>query len=269
MFYELLRTLPSQELYGMEINGNNYLTENNRSILYHQYHITDKEDEFAKEFSTTHNPVVNVNHEFWKESSTIHNATVNGDAGFPTVHNSIVNGDRGSSSGFSTIQNPAMKRDRESFSEISTIYNPIVKPDNEFSSRFSTIQAVKHTDESHLRSKEIAETVRSQESQLISDGSFNRTPSSIQDETKENFSNIVNIIEYFTGDSSNYNSQVISKNLINFACESIQCRSDYLFVGFEYLKKGLLQYIKHLTNQRALKLSDTVHLIRDPVADTR
>jgi hypothetical protein len=127
---------------------------------------------------------------------------------------------------------------------------------------------VNHANKSHL-SDEPVEVDKSQESQLTSDDSLNRTPYSVKEEIKYSYLNITNIIGYLIGDSPNYGSHIITENLINLVGENAYCTGDDLSVSFECLKEKLLQDVRDLTRQKALKLSDTVRLIRIPVAETR
>jgi hypothetical protein len=144
----------------------------------------------------------------------------------------------------------------------------MVNGSSEFSSGFSTVQTETGREESHLLSNELAEAKRIQQSLLTSNGSLNKTPSSKKNEIKY-ILNIQNLTAYLTGESPNDYSEFINDNLINFVNENSYCRGYDLSVNFECLKQKLMQHIRYLSSQKALKLSDTVNLVSYPVAVTR
>jgi hypothetical protein len=254
--YESSATLPSQEEYDVEHTGKSSDIEEYQSIMNHKSSVENKQDEFSQEISTAQNPIVNRHKGFSSEFSTIHDIR-NGDnefsTEFSTIHD-VKNGDNEFVSEFST---------RQYIQNLST-----VSESREFSSGFSTVQTETSTEENSILSNELAEAKRIQQSPLTSNGSLNKTLSSKEDEIKYVL-NIENLTAYFTAESSNDYSEFIDDNLINFVDENSYCRGYDLSVNFECLKQKLMQRIRYLTSQKAPRISDTVHQLSYPVAETR
>jgi hypothetical protein len=143
-----------------------------------------------------------------------------------------------------------------------------VSESRDFSSGFSTVQTETGREESRLLSNELAEAKRIQQSLLTSNGSLNKILPSKEDEMKYVL-NIENLTAHLTGESSDDYSEFIDDNLINFVNENAYCRGYDLSVHFECLKQKLMQHIRYLTNQRALKASDIINQLSHSVAETR
>jgi hypothetical protein len=204
--------------------------------------------------------------EVYVVENTVRSSIIEGNQSIIHHKGSVENKEDEFSQEFSTIHNPIVNGDNEFSSESSIIHTDIGNGD-EFSSGFSTVQTQAHTKESDVRN-ELIEAERIQQSLLTSNGSLNKTLSSMPDEIKYVL-NIENLTAYLTGESPSDHLEFINDNLINFVNENAYCRSYGLSVNFECLKQKLMEYIRYLTRQKTLKLSDTVNLVSYPVAETR
>lgn len=206
-----------------------------RNVLTENYKsILNNQDAVTKKENTLRNPTANVDTEFLTEFSTTHNPVVNG--------------------GYES-------------SEFVMIQEPIVNWDTELPSTFDTAMnntTVNHINKIHLIN-EPREVNRSHESKLTSNG----YPYSLKDEIKYSYLNITNIIGYLTGDLSNYASHLTIDDLLNLVGENAHCTGGDLSGSFECLQEKLLEFVRDLTNQKSLKVSDTVRLNRVPVTETR
>ena len=234
--YEPPKTSSNQETYDVENTGRNSLLDNHTTVENHQQHIVIKDDEYAKDYSTTNMPVLSRADELLSEITTIHNSNENWE-------NQIL-------------------------PEISTTQPPKVNGDNEFSTEFSATQTQIYAYESHPFDKPDDVNV-TQNSLLTSEEVLYETLSSVQDEIQDNFLNTENLIGKISEDPSDYYLEFINKNFINLIDGRVHCRDDDLSASFECLKQTLLHLIRYLTKQRVLKLFDTVHLVRNPQAQTR
>jgi hypothetical protein len=232
MQYEPPKTLSSQEAYDVENTGRNSLVEHYTSIENHHGNIVNNDDEHSKEYSTS---LLNRDTKFLTEITTMHNFNVN--------------------------------LEDEISSYTSTTQSPEVNEGNEF----STIQTQKtqlYINESHLIDKPDDTHIR-QKSLLNLEEVLYKALSSVQDEIKDKFLNIESQMGQLSDDPSKYYLEFINKNFINLIDGSVHCRDDDLSASFECLKQTLLQLIRYMTKQRVLKLFDSVHLVRNPQAETR
>ena len=236
MRYEPPKTSSNQEVYDVENTGRNSLLDNYTTVANHQQHIVSKDDEYMKDYSTTNMSVLSRADKLLSETTTIHNTNDNWDS--------------------------------QILSEISTTQTPEVNGDNEFSTEFSATQTEIYAYESHPFDKPNDVHVK-QKSLLSSEEVLYETLSSVQDEIQENFLNTENWIGKISEDPSDYYLEFINKNFINLIDGRVHCRDDDLSASFECLKQTLLHLIRYLTKQRVLKLFDTVHLVRNPEAQTR
>jgi hypothetical protein len=304
MLYEFLTTLPSQEHYDVENTGKYSLIEDHKSIIYHQDSIANKENNFSPDVYTVHDPTVNGESEYFSgfsenpimseetkfsaELSTVQNPILNdgykSSTEVPATHNPITDGSNELSSEYSTSSKNLTNEDTEfstSFSakrnqvansgyktsDFSAVKDHSVNLDSPFPSEFSTMQTLDHTNRSRL-SDGVLEANKSQESQLTSHNPLKETHSA-NGELEYNYLNMIDIIGYLIGYPSNYVSDIITKNLTRVIGNNAYCRHGDLSVSFECLKEKLLQDIKYLMIQKALKFSETVRLIRVPMSETR
>jgi hypothetical protein len=236
MQYEPPKTLSSQEVYDVENTGRNPLFEDYTSNENHRDNTVNKDEEYSKEYSTT--------------------------------HTSLLKGDIKVLPEITTIRNSNVKWDNEILTQMSNTQTPKVNEDNEFSTEFSTMQTQIYTNESNFIDKPDDIDIR-QISLLNSEEVLYKTLSSAQDEIKDNFLNTENLIGQLPEDPSNYYLEFINNNFINLIDGSVHCRDDDLSASFECLKQTLLQLIRYLAKQRVLKIFDTVQLHRNPEAETR
>jgi hypothetical protein len=236
MRYEPPKTSSNQEVYDLENTGRFSLFENYTTVENHQQHIVNKDDGYLEDSSTTGMSVLSRADKLLSEVTTIHNLNENWD--------------------------------NQLLSQISTTQTPEINGGNKFSAEFSTTQTQIYTNESHPIDKPDDANV-TQKSVLSSEEVLYETLSSMQDEIQDNFLNIENLIGNVSEDPSDYYLEFINKNFINLIDGRVHCRDDDLSASFVCLKQTLLQLIRHLTKQRVLKLFDTVHLVRNPEAQTR
>jgi hypothetical protein len=230
------KTLSNKEVYDVENTGRNSLLENYTTVENYQQNIVNKDDEYLKDHSTTNMAILSRADKLRPEITNLHNSNENWES--------------------------------QIMSQISTTQTSEINGDDEFSTEFSATQTkiYKHeispidtTDDGNVTPKSL----------LSSEEVLYETLSSVQDEIQGNFFNIENFIGKISGDPSDYYLEFINKNFINLIDGRVHCRDDDLSASFECLKQTLLQLIKYLTEQRVLKLFDTVHLVRNPEAETR
>ena len=236
MRYEPPKTPSNQAVHDVENTRINSLFENYTTVENHQQHIVNNDDEYLKDYSTKNKSVLNRENKLLSEITATRNSDVN-------WGNQIL-------------------------SQISTTQTPEVNGDNGFSTEFSAKQTQIYTYESHPMDKPDYENF-TQKSLLNSEEVLYETLSSVQDEITDNFLNIENLIGKISKDPSDYYLEFINKNFINLIDGRIHCRDDDLSASFECLKQTLLQLIRYMTKRRVLKLFDTVHLVRNPEAQTR
>lgn len=236
MRYEPPKTSSNPEVYDLENTGRNYLFENYTRVENHQQHIVNKDDEILKDNSTTNMSVLSMADKLLSEITTMHNSNENWG--------------------------------NKTLSQTSTTQTPEVNEDNEFSTEISAKQTQIYTNESHPMDKPDDANV-TQKSLLSSDEVLYETLSSVQDEIQDNFLNIENLTGKISENPSDYYLEFINKNFINLIDGRVHCRDDDLSASFECLKQTLRHLIRYLTKQRVLKLFDTVHLLRNPEAQTR
>jgi hypothetical protein len=236
MRYEPPKTSSNPDVYDVENAERNSLFENYMKVENHQQHIVNEDDEYLKDNSTTDMSVLTRADKLSSEITTIHNSNENWG--------------------------------NKTLSHSSTTQTPEVNGDNEFSTEFSAKQTQIYTNESHPMDKPDDANV-TQNSGLSSDEALYETLSSVQDEIQDNFLNRENLIGKISEDPSDYYLEFINKNFINLIDGRVHCRDDDLSTSFECLKQTLRHLIRYLTKQRVLKLFDTVHLVRNPEAQTR
>jgi len=236
MRYEPTKTSSNQEVYDVENTGRNSLLDNYTTVENHQQHIVNKDDEYMEDYSTINMSVLSRADKLLSEITTIHNSNEN--------------------------------LDNQILSEISTTQNPEVNGENEFSTEFSATQTQIYAYESHPIDKPDDVNV-TQQSLLSSQEVLHKTLSSVQDEIQDNFLNTEKLIGKISEDPSDYYLEFINTNFINLVDGRVYCRDGDLSASFECLKQTLLHLISYLTKQRVLKLFDTVHLVRNPEAQTR
>jgi hypothetical protein len=234
--HEPLTTLQRQEVYDVEKTGRNPVVQQYITIKNYKEHTRNKDNKYLEGYPTPHTPRLNGTTKFSSE--------------FTTTHNSNLNWDNDILPQFYTTQTPEMNENTE------------------FSTEYSTTQTQINRNKSHLIDRTDDKDVR-QKPLFNSEEVLYGTNSSVHDEIEDNFLNIEKLIGNFTEDPSKYYLEFINKNFINLIDGSVYCRDDDLSASFECLKQTLLQLITYLTEQRILKLSDTVHLVRNPEAETR
>ena len=220
----------------MENTGRNSLFENYTTVQNRQQHNVNKDGEYLNDYSTTIMSVLSRADKLLSEVTTIHKSNENWG--------------------------------NQSLSQTSITQTPDVNGDNEFSTEFSATQTQIYTNASHPI--DIPEDANFTQKSLLSSEEFlYESLSSVQVEIQDNFLNIENLIEKISEDPSDNYLEFINKNFINLIDGRVHCRDDDLSTSSECLKQRLLQLIKYLTKQRVLKLFDTVHLVRNPEAQTR
>jgi hypothetical protein len=228
------KTSSIKEVYDVENTGRNSLLENYTTVEKYQQHIVNKDDEYLKENFTTNMSFLSRAGKVLSEIATLPKSNEN------------LNG--------------------QILSRVPTAQIPEVDGEDEFSTEFSATQTHAHesnpidtTDDANVTQKSL----------LSSEEVLYETLSSVQDEIQDNFFNVENLIGKISEDPSDYYLEFINKNFINLIDGTVHCRDDDLSASFECLKQTLLQLIKYLTEQRVLKLFDTVQLVRNPEAKTR
>jgi hypothetical protein len=236
MRYEPPKTSSNQEVHDVENTGRNFLFENYTTLENQQQHIVNKDGGYLEDYSTTGMSVLS-----------------RGDKMLPEV---------------TTIHNPNENWGNRILSQNSNTQTPEINGDNKISTEFSATQTQMYTNESHPIDKPDVANV-TQKSVLSSEEVLYETLSSMQDEIQDNFLNIENLISKVSENPSDFYLEFINKNFINLIDGRVHCRDDDLSASFVCLKQTLLQLIRYLTKQRVLKLFDTVHLVRNPEAQTR
>jgi hypothetical protein len=234
--YEPPKSSSNQEVYDMENTERNSLFGNYTTVENRKQHIVNKDDGYLEDYSTTGMSVLS-----------------RADGMLPEV---------------TTIHNPNENWDNKILSQTSTTQTPEINGDNEISTEFSAKQTQMYANESHSIDKPDDANV-TQKSVLSSEEVLYETLSSMQDEIQDNFLNIENLMGNVSESPSDYYLEFINKNFINLIDGRIHCRDDDLSASFVCLKQTLLQLIRYLTKQRVLKLFDTIHLVRNPEAQTR
>jgi hypothetical protein len=230
------KTSSTEEVHDVENTVRNSLFENYTTVENYQQHIVNNDDEYLKHNSTTNMSFLSRADKLLSEIATLHNSSEN--------------------------------LDSQILSRVSNTQNPEVDGGDEISTEFSAAQTQKYRHEGH--SIDTPDDVNvTQNSLLSSEEVLYETLTSVQDEIQDNLFNVENLIGKVSEDPSDYYLEFINKNFINLIDGTVDCRDDDLSASFECLRQKLLQLIKHLTEQRVLKLFDTVQLVRNPEAKTR